>query len=71
MHAERGGEEVLIAVEAEAKPRHSDVGALLAKAELLRAKTGHPHVEPVLASVYAGREVEAYAKQKGVKIIKL
>ncbi len=71
VHAERGGEEVLIVVEVKVKPRHSDVGALLAKAELLRAKTGHPHVEPVLAAVYAGREVEAYAKRKGVKVIKL
>ncbi|BES81021.1 hypothetical protein [Pyrodictium abyssi] len=55
-------------VEVKVKPRHSDVAALLAKAEL--AARHHPgkRVVPILAGAIIGTELEDYALQKGVKV---
>ncbi|NPA04902.1 MAG: hypothetical protein GXO09_02250 [Crenarchaeota archaeon] len=70
VRARRDGEERVFLVEVKVKPRHSDVGALLAKKELVEARLG-ASVTPVLAAVYLGREVEAYAKGKNVLVLKL
>jgi len=70
VHAEKSGKEMLIAVEIKIKPKHSDVGSLIAKKELIEAKKG-TRVIPVLAGVWVGSEVESYAKSKGVRVLKL
>ena len=54
-------------VEVKVRPRIDDVGALLAKAEVVGGQIGKP-VVPVLAGSYVGREVESYAKGKGVLV---
>ena len=54
-------------VEVKVRPRIDDVGALLAKAEVVGGQIGEP-VVPVLAGSYVGREVESYAKGKGVLV---
>jgi len=54
--AEKNGEESLLVVEAKTRPKHGDVGGLLAKTELVQAKLAHPRVKPVLAAVYLSRE---------------
>lgn len=55
-------------VEVEVRPRIDDVGALLAKAEVVGRKLDKQSV-PVLAGTYVGREVELYAKNKGVLVL--
>ena len=55
-------------VEIKVKPRHSDVAALLAKAELAARRYPGKRVVPVLAGAMIGAEVEDYALQKGVKV---
>ncbi len=69
-YAEKGGEEVVFAVEIKIKPKHSDVGSLVAKKELIEAKK-RVTVIPVLAGVWVGAEVESYAVSKGVKVLRL
>ena len=54
-------------VEVKTRPRVEDVGALLAKAEIVRDKLGKP-VVPVLTGALIGREVEAYARGKGIQV---
>ena len=54
-------------VEVKVRPTINDVGALLAKAEVVQRNLNKPTV-PVLTGSYIGGEVEAYAKGKGVKI---
>ncbi|MEM1599076.1 hypothetical protein [Pyrobaculum sp.] len=54
-------------VEVKVRPRIDDVGALLAKAEVVGRMLGKPAV-PVLVGSYIGREVEAYARGKGVLV---
>ena len=44
-------------------------GALLAKCDVAQQKLGKPAI-PVLTGVVIGREVEAYARGKGVRIMK-
>ena len=68
--AEKNGVEEHFVVEAKVKPRHSDVGGLLAKADLYEAKLGIKP-RPVLAGTWIGREVEAYAKSRGVAVFRL
>ncbi len=51
-------------VEVKVRPTINDVGALLAKADVVREKLGKPIV-PILTGSYIGSEVEAYAKGKG------
>jgi len=55
-------------VEIKVKPRHSDVAALLAKAELAARRYPGKRVVPVLAGAMIGAEVEDYALQKGVRV---
>jgi hypothetical protein len=45
------------------------VGALLAKCDVAQQKLGKPAI-PILTGVMIGREVEAYARGKGVRIMK-
>ena len=54
-------------VEVKTKPRVDDVGTLLVKAEIVREKLGKP-VVPVLTGALIGREVEAFARGKGVLV---
>ncbi|MEB3787710.1 MAG: hypothetical protein GSR78_03030 [Desulfurococcales archaeon] len=68
--AVKDGKEEHFLVEVKIKPSHSDVGALLSKAELYEARTGM-EPKPVLAGVWVGREVEAYAASKGVVVFRL
>ena len=68
--AERNGAEEHFLVEVKVKPSHSDVGIVLSKADLYEARTG-VKPRPVLAGVWVGKEVEAYARSKGVVVIKL
>lgn len=54
-------------VEVKVKPTIGDVGALIAKAEVISSKLGKPAVL-VLAGALIGDDVKAYAKSKGVKV---
>jgi hypothetical protein len=56
-------------VEVKTRPRIADVGALLAKCDVAQQKLGKPAI-PVLTGVMIGREVETYARGKGVRIMK-
>ncbi len=53
-------------VEVKVKPKISDVGALLAKIEVVGRRYPGRRVVPVLAGAMIGVEVEEYARQKGV-----
>ncbi len=68
--AEKDSKREHFAVEVKVKPKRSDVGALLSKAELYEAKVGIRPV-PVLAGTWIGREVKSYARSKGVIIVAL
>ncbi|MGC8583239.1 MAG: hypothetical protein ACP5MH_05855, partial [Thermoproteus sp.] len=57
----------IFVVEVKVRPRIEDVGALLAKAEVVASRLGKPTV-PVLAGTQLGKEVEAYARGKGVLV---
>ncbi|MGC8583845.1 MAG: hypothetical protein ACP5MH_08955, partial [Thermoproteus sp.] len=57
----------IFVVEVKVRPRIEDVGALLAKAEVVASKANKP-VVPVLTGALVGREVEAYARGKGVLV---
>jgi len=56
-------------VEVKTRPKIADVGALLAKCDVAQQKLGKPAI-PVLTGVIIGREVETYARGKGVTIMK-
>jgi len=56
-------------VEVKTKPKIADVGALLAKCDVAQQKLGKPAI-PVLTGVMIGREVETYARGKGVRMMK-
>jgi len=56
-------------VEVKTRPKIADVGALLAKCDMAQQKLGKPAI-PVLTGVMIGREVETYARGKGVTIMK-
>ena len=68
--AVKDGVESHFLVEVKVKPSHADVGALLAKADLYEARVGVRPV-PVLAGVWIGGEVEAYARSRGVLVVSL
>ncbi len=55
-------------VEVKVKPRVADVGALLAKAEIVAKKYPGLKVVPVLAGAMIGSEVLGYAKGKNVEV---
>ncbi|MEM0153301.1 MAG: hypothetical protein QXJ22_06135 [Ignisphaera sp.] len=55
-------------IEVKIKPRHEDIGRIVAKVDLVRMKHPEKNVIGVLATTMIGREVEEYALQKGVKV---
>ena len=55
-------------VEVKVKPKHSDVGALLAKADLVAKRYPGKNVVPVLAGAMIGSEVEEYAEQRKIRV---
>ena len=54
-------------VEVKIRPRVEDVGALLAKAEVVKAALGKEAV-PILTGTWIGDDVEKYARGKGVLV---
>ncbi|MEM0468714.1 MAG: hypothetical protein QXT27_05925 [Pyrobaculum sp.] len=54
-------------VEVKIRPKIDDVGALLAKAEVVKAALGKEAV-PILTGAWIGDDVEKYAREKGVLI---
>ncbi len=62
-------EKSVYVVEVKVKPRHSDVGALLSKAELAERKYPGKRIVPVLTGARIGREVAEHAAAKGVRVI--
>jgi len=57
-------------VEVKVKPRHEDVGLLIAKVDLVKAKYPGKNVVGILATTMIGREVEEYAIEKGIQVYK-
>ncbi len=55
-------------VEVKVKPKHEDVGVLLAKVDLVRKRYPSKNVVAVLAGALIGKEIEEYAEEKNVKI---
>ena len=55
-------------VEIKVKPKHEDVGRLIAKADVVRKHYKDKNIVPILAGSMIGREVEEYALQKGAKV---
>ncbi len=55
-------------VEVKVKPRHSHVGALASKGEIVARKYGK-RVELVLAGSRIGREIAEYAQNRGVRVL--
>ncbi len=58
-------------VEVKVKPKHGDVGELLAKADVVRKHYKDRKIVPVLAGAMIGKEIEEYAKQKNVQVYKV
>ena len=56
-----------LTVEVKIRPRVEDVGALLAKAEVVRNALGKEAV-PVLTGAWIGDDVEKYARGMGVLV---
>ena len=56
-------------VEVKTRPKIADVGALLAKCDVAQQKLGKPAI-PVLTGTMIDREVETYARDMGVRIMK-
>ncbi len=61
-------ERTVYVVEVKVKPKHGDVGALLAKAEVVARHYPGRRVVPVLTGARIGREVAEYAAGKGVRV---
>ncbi len=55
-------------VEVKVKPKHDDVGSLLAKIDLVREKFPEKEVVGILAGTMIGSEVEQYARRKNIKV---
>ncbi len=68
--AEKEGEEKHFIVEIKVKPKRSDVGALLVKAEVYAIKTGTTPI-PVLAGTWISFDVKTYAQAKNVLVVEL
>jgi len=54
--------------EVKVRPRHEDVGSLIAKRDLVAERFPGKRVVAVLAGALIGREVEEYARQRGVEV---
>jgi len=61
-------ERTVYVVEVKVQPRHSDVAALLAKAELVAGRYPGKSVVPVLTGTRIGREVAEYVRSRGVVV---
>ncbi|MEB3772625.1 MAG: hypothetical protein GSR82_02970 [Desulfurococcales archaeon] len=68
--AEKEGKEKHFVVEIKVKPKHSDIGALLSKAEIYSSKAGVKAI-PVIAGVWIGLEIKSYAESKNVIVWKI
>ncbi|MEM4966256.1 MAG: hypothetical protein QXS45_05735, partial [Sulfolobales archaeon] len=55
-------------VEVKVRPKHGDVGSLLSKLDVVRKRYPEKEVVGVLAGVWVGREVEEYARERGVVV---
>jgi hypothetical protein len=55
-------------VEVKIKPKHGDVGRLLAKADLVRKHYRDKKVVTILTGTMIDSEVEEYAREKGVRV---
>jgi len=55
-------------VEVKLRPKHEDVGRVLAKVDVVRRYYPGKEVVGVLAGAMIGREVESYAREKGVGV---
>ena len=71
VRARHQGREQIYILEVKVKPKFEDIGALLAKKELL--ETIHPgtQVTPVLAGTYISQRLQRYAEAKNVQIYRL
>ena len=54
-------------VEARVKPRHEDIGALLVKVDIVKKHYRDREVIPILTGSLIGREIEDYAREKGIE----
>ncbi len=55
-------------VEVKVKPRHEDIGRLIAKADLVKKRYPGKRVEAILAGTMIGKEIEEYAYEKNIKV---
>ncbi|MEZ0290119.1 MAG: hypothetical protein ABWJ42_03390, partial [Sulfolobales archaeon] len=55
-------------IEVKVRPRHADVGSLVAKIDVVKTKYPDKSIVGIIAATLVGREVEEYARQKGVLI---
>ncbi len=56
-------------VEVKLRPKHSDVGELIAKADVVSKVYSGKEVVKVLAGALIGKEIEEYALSKGVQVL--
>ncbi len=61
-------EKKVFIIEVKVRPRHSDVGKLIAKADIARNRFRDKQVIPILTGARIGREVMSYALDKGVHV---
>lgn len=59
----------MFVVSIKVKPRHRDVSEVLGAADLYGSRHD-VRVKPMLAGVWVGSEVEAYARRKGVIVVR-
>ncbi len=55
-------------VEVKVKPKHEDIGRLMAKADLVKKYYPGKKVEVILAGTLIGGEIEEYAREKNIKV---
>ncbi|MCE4601618.1 MAG: hypothetical protein F7B18_00365 [Desulfurococcales archaeon] len=67
--ATKNGEHVMLVVSIKVKPKHRDVSEVLGAADLYGSKY-NVKAKPMLAGVWVGSEVEAYARRKGVTVVR-
>ena len=60
--------EKVYVVEVKVKPKRSDIGELIAKADLVRSRYEGKVIIPLLAGSLISHEIEKYAEEKGVKV---
>ncbi|MEM1898137.1 MAG: hypothetical protein QXD36_03490 [Sulfolobales archaeon] len=59
---------IIYVVEIKIKPKHEDIGVLIAKLDLIKKFQPEREVVGVLAGTLVGKEIEAYAREKGVLV---